>query len=529
MASDHVQLLRRPLPPKKLQPILKPLLQTDVLGAAEEPILSPWDFDPQLPRAAPTPLSLLSPVPPAMSPTITNSFPFRPRRTFHQSRLLDLLCDHPRYAQPPPCFSLNDFQESAQSVLELTRPDHLLNTMVQSHCNYRKLVDLFLSELHSGHQSQVANQTLSWEELPQAKRRIPQIICELVVQVRMELQARMECVWRSADNPLFQTERNSVELWTQDKTRAEHTHPNLYPENEVMSFFPVKYFQGFCRSSSPFQPAAECVTITLAELAVLECLTQRGTALKLKAHFIAQLPDLSPLHQSLLYLNLSFNDFTVFPVEVCELARLEVLKLRDNPIEEIPPEIEKLLNLKTLIISFCKIKVLPSQFYHLASLQHLDASHNLISSLSNEIKNLRSLQYLNVEGNQLEALPGGILCVSLSELRLGGNYTHPLLWILNSTNSPPSLTHSAARALALTHPQEQYSSLPPAAQLALSRAGVCECCGGPLFGPGLKLIHPVQGLFGLSSVPILFRSCSASCYSSDRNQTHTLTQALLTG
>ncbi|KAL7881240.1 hypothetical protein AOLI_G00080880 [Acnodon oligacanthus] len=544
MASEHIKLLRRPLPPKKLQPIRKSLAKTVLSDAMMESVPlgirkstegndwssrdDPlWDSDLELSRTAPTPLSVRSPTPPATLPEITYSFPSRPWRTFSQSRLLDLLKDHPRYARPPPCFVLNDFLESAR---ELAQPGQCLRKEVLSHCSYKKLVDLFISELHSGHQREVANLILSWEKLPQAKHRIPQNICELVALVQMELQAQKVCVRLGVDQHLYQTEENSVELWTPGKTQAEHIQHSMCPVNElILSSFPIKHFQGSCRSSSPFQPAAECVMISASELAILECLMLRNTALSLKAHFITRVPDLSPLIQSLLYLNLSFNNFTVFPVEVCELPRLEVLKLRDNPIEEIPAEIEKLLNLKTLVISFCKITTLPSQLYRLPALRHLDVSHNLISSLSDEIKNLRLLQYVNIEGNQLEGLPVGILGLSVSELRLGGNYTHPLLWTINSVNSPPSLLHAAAHSLAFIQPEQRYSTLPTAARLVLSRAGVCECCGGPRFGPGLKLIHPVYGLFGLSSVPILFLSCSASCYSRFRKQSHTLTQHLHTG
>ncbi|KAI4898147.1 hypothetical protein NFI96_023059, partial [Prochilodus magdalenae] len=427
-----------------------------------------WNFEPESPHVTPIPLSARSPTPLATPTEITNSFPFRPRRTFSRSLLLDLLKDHPRFAQPPPCFLLNDFLESAH---EWDQPEQLLRKAVLSHCNYKKLVDLFLSELHSGRQRDVANQILNLEDLPQVMHRIPQrqIMCEQAALVRRERQAQMVCVWHSADEPLSRIEQNSVELWMPDKSEAKHLKHDICPVNQViLSTFPVKHFQGFCRSSSPFQPAAECVMIALSELAVRECLEQCSTALSLKAHFIAQLPDLSPLAQSLLYLNLSFNNFSAFPVEVCELAQLEVLKLRDNPIEEIPAEIKKLLNLKTLVLSFCKITTLPSQLYHLPSLQHLDVSHNLISSLNSEIKNLRSLKYANFEGNQLEGLPVGILSVPLSELRVGGNYTHPLLLNINSVNSPPSLKHTAARILALIKPEQRYCSLPPDVHLTLS-------------------------------------------------------------
>ncbi len=40
----------------------------------------------------------------------------------------------------------------------------------------------------------------------------------------------------------------------------------------------------------------------------------------------------------------------------------------------------------------------------------------------------------------------------------------------------------------------------------------CDCCGGPLYGPGLKTIRPVSKIFGIKNLPFMFRCCSAYCY-----------------
>lgn len=49
------------------------------------------------------------------------------------------------------------------------------------------------------------------------------------------------------------------------------------------------------------------------------------------------------------------------------------------------------------------------------------------------------------------------------------------------------------------------------------RAGVCDACSGPMFGPGLKLIRPFHGVFGLQFVPVMFLCCSPACLHSFRN------------
>ena len=51
--------------------------------------------------------------------------------------------------------------------------------------------------------------------------------------------------------------------------------------------------------------------ITSDELAVLDAMVCGGVALSLKGQFLKTLPDLSPLYNTLKYINLSFNELKV--------------------------------------------------------------------------------------------------------------------------------------------------------------------------------------------------------------------------
>uniref|UniRef100_A0A8C2H547 Disease resistance R13L4/SHOC-2-like LRR domain-containing protein n=1 Tax=Cyprinus carpio TaxID=7962 RepID=A0A8C2H547_CYPCA len=371
----------------------------------------------------------------------------------------------PRPPRPPDLFCLNDFLQVSGSGRGSA--DGLRSTVL-SRCNYRKLLRLFLSELHCGWQDAVANQTLSCEGLSPPTRRIPrrQIICELAAMVQME--ARAQNSFRSKSGVCRPSEDQSVDQqWTTLERRTEHTQHEAC--TVLLNAVTSKHFQNSRRSRSPFRRAGEQDVISASELAVLDCITRGGTRLSFKAHFICDLPDVSSLSEHLQYLNLSFNDLTRVPQEVCDLHQLQVLKMRNNPIEELPAQISKLHKLQTLVVSFCKITQLPKQLYSLPSLQHLDMSYNLLTSLSSDIRHLRSLRSLNVEGNQLVALPTGLLHVSVSELRMSGNYTHVLLWSENSCNSPQTLLHTAAHTLAHTLAQQRYTHLPPAARVILNR------------------------------------------------------------
>ncbi|XP_062389574.1 leucine-rich repeat-containing protein 63 [Sardina pilchardus] len=199
--------------------------------------------------------------------------------------------------------------------------------------------------------------------------------------------------------------------------------------------------------------------------------------------------------------------------------------MRNNPLQHLPPEIHTMSSLHTLVLSFCRLLQLPNQLYSLPCLQHLDVSYNLLTSLSSSIRNLRSLRSLNVEGNQLLGLPAGVCRLSLHQLRLALNYTHPALWNTHThTHSPQRLEHTAARALTLTHLNQH--TLPTQAQQLLSRVCVCECCRGPMFGEGLRLIRPCSELFGVAMVPLVFYACSPSCRRTFQNQTENLIQLL---
>lgn len=61
----------------------------------------------------------------------------------------------------------------------------------------------------------------------------------------------------------------------------------------------------------------------------------------------------------ILFLNLSINNISNFPIEILEFSNLESLSLSDNPIEKIPDEIKTLSKLRTLDIRTTNIKTLP--------------------------------------------------------------------------------------------------------------------------------------------------------------------------
>ncbi|GAB1299094.1 Leucine-rich repeat-containing protein 63 [Apodemus speciosus] len=241
--------------------------------------------------------------------------------------------------------------------------------------------------------------------------------------------------------------------------------------------------------------------LALTTLAIINCQIYGRNALNLKGFFLNNCPDLSPVAFQLIYLNLSFNDLTYFPLEILYLQNLQVLKMRNNPIREIPSEIQLLTYLRIFSIAFNYIAELPSGLFCLNYLEELDISYNEIENIPNDIQRLRSLEKLVVDGNPITSFPPGILKLNLIKFQFENTFTASQFWLENSWNNPPQLTHIFQKSLISTSD--------------------CDWCHGPKFGEGFRIIRSCD-IFGVSHVPIMFHVCSACCYREIRESSFVL-------
>ena len=126
-------------------------------------------------------------VPPASAQTtapsmllskMSEGFPCRPPRTLPKIPLLDLLQTDRRYKPSPPSSCFNAFLRIQTGGGAAQSPEGL-EEAVLSRCNYRKLVDLFLAELHRSRQTEVWKQLMSCDAAQEPKRRAPwrQVMC----------------------------------------------------------------------------------------------------------------------------------------------------------------------------------------------------------------------------------------------------------------------------------------------------------------------------------------------------------------
>ena len=61
---------------------------------------------------------------------------------------------------------------------------------------------------------------------------------------------------------------------------------------------------------------------------------------------------------------------------------------------------------------------------------------------------------------------------------------------------------------------------------SVPRYSMCDCCQGPLYGPGLRVIRPCSKAFGVRKLPFLFTCCSPYCRDTFLSSVESLTQML---
>ncbi|XP_060573580.1 leucine-rich repeat-containing protein 63-like isoform X2 [Ruditapes philippinarum] len=464
-----------------------------------------------------------------------------PRRNPEIAHAIDIVDDIRFYN--PPAFTLENFMVDVADVRNI--PLRKVRALVYSKENYKKLTKLIAEEcIYPPTQDEVHLQHLTPEsqEIPAAEPRIPQrqLLIEMAAMIKQHVRSLMNTEVKSVIRPLPKyspshevgaAPHTEIILVEDDTLEVTSQQQQVRQESELPATDAMfhsarsKYFQGSGRSRSPFTSNEEGM-ITPSEIAILDSLIQGGKALSLKAHFIAEMPDISPLTRKLVYLNLSFNDFVTFPTAVLEISQLEILKLRNNPLHDLPADIHRLKKLRTLVVSFCMIQSLPIRLFSLPNLDYLDVSYNRITFIQNEICHLESLRELNVEGNQLPAMPSGALRLDLDRLNVKNNFMHPLFWHENTHNEPQRLMDLVLLNIMKSDLGKSPGLLPEAVQRMVAHRSECDCCGGPLFGPGLRIIRPVTELFGIKNLPFMFRSCSPQCLKDFRCSKDTLSDIL---
>ncbi|XP_075255102.1 uncharacterized protein LOC142347853 [Convolutriloba macropyga] len=413
-------------------------------------------------------------------------------------------------------FTLGDFQQPVPKSRGPRLVRSAIKEAVLSRHNYNKLTKLFADTAFKTEQNHVHQIYFSGEEVEAKANRIPwrQLVLEMAAILQEEAATMRENVAtaQKAYNKFLKTAKGAAEMVGKAPDRFDNV---MRSEGDVYQYTTAKFFENIERSDSPIEKVEESALITSDELAVLDAMVCGGVALSLKAQFLKKIPDISPLYNTMKYLNLSFNELRSIPDALFELKQLEILKMRSNPITELPQNIGSLSKLKCIVMAYCNIKTIPLTLFSISTLEIVDFRYNVLTFMPPEVKNLKNLREINVEGNQLTYMPCGLLRLKrVTSLGVRNNFMHPLLWRnLTKGNNVQSLKDLCC--VIITRNRIDIHSGPkkvPSNILnVLEPDGVCDCCGSGMFGDGLRVVRPARRIFGTANVPFLFTCCSPYC------------------
>lgn len=170
-----------------------------------------------------------------------------------------------------------------------------------------------------------------------------------------------------------------------------------------------------------------------AELAALPNLT----TLDLKSNNLSTLPPISGTAASsdgqpgslaqlaqLSHIDLSNNQFSEWPMGLCDLPALRSLDMNSNTLKRLPPEFARWMGgkLTSLQLRGNQLTQLPDEIGALKALVTLDLSENELLALPPRIGNLVNLQSLSLQHNHIRSLPPNIgTLTSLTSLKLHDN------------------------------------------------------------------------------------------------------------
>ncbi|KAK6645330.1 hypothetical protein RUM43_001606 [Polyplax serrata] len=222
----------------------------------------------------------------------------------------------------------------------------------------------------------------------------------------------------------------------------------------------------------------------------------------------ATFPDLVHLKE----LNLSGNEFSIFPTEVLCMKSITNLFMGGNNMTKIPKEISNLESLKVLSLGGNKLTEVPCTLGQLKKLTALILSDNELVSLPREIAKLRNLKSLLLHRNKLKTLPTEIVSLKcMTELSLRDN---PLVvrFVSDMTYTVPSLLELAARAVKLHSVKFTQQDLPKRLLEYLNNARHCinPKCKGVFFDSRVEHVKFVD-FCGKYRVPLLQYLCSSGC------------------
>ena len=210
-------------------------------------------------------------------------------------------------------------------------------------------------------------------------------------------------------------------------------------------------------------------------------------------------------------LNLSGNMFTQFPPQLLELETLKELYLGGNKLSILPKNFDMLTELETFYLGGNNLVSIPDEICQLVNLKTLNLSNNRIHYLPPSLARLKRLKTLSVHNNNLTTLPIELVKVNLAELSLRNN---PLVsrFIMDLDYSVPSLLELTGRLIKSKDIAYDENLLPSNLVAYLNSANCClnPKCKGVYFTSKIEHVKFVD-FCGKYRVPLMQYLCSPKC------------------
>lgn len=121
-------------------------------------------------------------------------------------------------------------------------------------------------------------------------------------------------------------------------------------------------------------------------------------------------------------LEMSSNNFNVFPKSIRYFTKLKNLDLSQNKIADIHDIMSNLADIETIHLEYNEITNLPNSIANLTSLKYLNLSFNNLVSFSDNCENLINLVELNLSHNSIKSIQALCKIKSLKKLLLSFNH-----------------------------------------------------------------------------------------------------------
>lgn len=241
----------------------------------------------------------------------------------------------------------------------------------------------------------------------------------------------------------LEEKKKNVNNWNEWKIKIRSLFNNITNEeidlsNMELNVLPESFILSKMRTCASLNLSFNQFTVWPNELS-----SQTLVELNLSNNSMSDFPSRIDTLANLRLLNISNNKLSFIPKSLFKLKNLEYIDISNNNIREIPNEIEHLNQLKGIQLFNNNISLLPTEISQLKDLHFIDISFNKLTIIPNSISELTNLQHIDLSFNEIESLPSSIDSLKkLNHLSVSNNRLEKLPFTLVLLPSINSILHA---------------------------------------------------------------------------------------